>query len=874
MAANSFSTLLPADLIESYWNYRYGTSCPYETDRADVVYEDPNNPVQNKRYIAKKMFIYSFSINYLLTYSRCFIIYSSLCGRPSRKRFHQARPKSSSLLSPYRQARPMKVAQCDIFNVRMRQLENIVEKKIVKKDNYDELYDRLRVRSHNKLADQKMKEIAAETNDGLIDRWPEAYQRPSSSRNGRAWYKPLASKRILSPQNKHPTTKNVEGYRILEEMYQGMLDVDSRSKFYDDNATVNVHNDNEIDNIIKIRRALLLAQLNGVPEPYLPKVEEEKVTPTRPSKSRPKTSVPRSTAYSIKGSDDTRHAQLLRLINSEHPSLHLVPITRTGTNVETGSVLPARLRQSVVEERSKVADSSEEAYQSSQVSQDFHKNIPENNLPAVAADAADDSLTHPLTHSPTHSLTYDVIGIDEDNTRSDQTPKIKFRIPSELKESPAESTSGSAPFRPTNEALLNSILKKKSNLKAVTTIEKGVELKQSDGKVVSVVNKEELARERAAKYAEFLGFLQTNSIEIHENTDIKLNKLLGRGKFAAVHEGDVASKHLPSPVAIKCVQIPQNEEAVATTANYSQTVPVVCIEEYRREILALTALKGHDNIVQFFGVSTNPLRIVLEYCSQGNLHDYLDVNDWRLKPKSRTGILLGISSGLHHMHTNGFVHRDIKLFNILMERGVGGVVVPKISDFGTAVSIKERVANGLSECLTDQCGTLGYTAPEIYRYPCAYSYAVDVFSFAIVAWEIFAGRSKNPLLNYDLDTLVPKLEEGFRPQFDTNHPACIKELITAAWHGDETRRPSMTTLYTILTDLCNDHAHFTKHLYDPTFMLEKLFPVSTCAPDEDDDAIHQSRYTVARDSPKIVAKKHSDFEAMRKRLSMSSTLVY
>ena len=51
IAANSFSTLLPADLIENYWNYRYGTSCPYETDRADVVYIDPNDPIQNKRYI-------------------------------------------------------------------------------------------------------------------------------------------------------------------------------------------------------------------------------------------------------------------------------------------------------------------------------------------------------------------------------------------------------------------------------------------------------------------------------------------------------------------------------------------------------------------------------------------------------------------------------------------------------------------------------------------------------------------------------------------------------------------------------------------------------------------------------------------------------
>jgi len=747
----------------------------------------------------------------------------------------------------------MKVEQCDIFNSKMRQLENIVGKKIVKKENYNQLYDRLRIRSHNKLADQKMKEIVAETNDGLIDRWPEVYQRPSSSRNVKAWYKPLASKRVLSPGSKSPsTTQNIEGYHILEEMYQGMLDVDNRnssksSNFYDDNATVNIHNENEIDNIIKIRRALLLAQLNGVPEPYLPKVEEKKVTPIRPSKSRPKTSDPRSNVYSMKGSDDKRHAQLLRLINSDHPSLNLVPIIKTDTTIVTDSVLPARIRQSVIEERSNIVDTNYENNQSLEISHDISL---ENNKTAVSIDAFST--------------------FNNDNNNSNNTPKIKFKSPTALSESPvAAVVHGGIPFRPTNENLLNSILKKKSNLKSVTTIEKGLMLQQSNGKMISEVNIEEMVKGREFKYTEFVDFIHKNDVDIHDKKDITLNKLLGRGKFAAVYEGDVATnKPVPSPVAIKCVQISQNDKTTTNdNTNYSHSIPVVCIEEYQREITALTTLKQHENIVQFYGVSINPLCIVLEYCSQGNLHDYLDVNDWRLKPKLRTEILHGISCGLNHIFTNGIVHRDIKLFNILVERGVGGVVIPKISDFGTAVSIKERIANGLSEYLTDQCGTLGYTAPEIYRYPCAYSYAVDVFSFAIVAWEIFAGQNKNPLLNYDLDTLIPKLEEGFRPQFDNNHPACIKELITAAWQSDETRRPNMTSIFIILTDLCKDRVNFTKRLFDPTFMLEKLFPVSNSILDEEDDF---NRYIIDQDSPKTVAKKHSDFEAMRKRLSMAA----
>ncbi len=53
-------------------------------------------------------------------------------------------------------------------------------------------------------------------------------------------------------------------------------------------------------------------------------------------------------------------------------------------------------------------------------------------------------------------------------------------------------------------------------------------------------------------------------------------------------------------------------------------------------------------------------------------------------------MLDGLLAGLGHAYAANLVHRDIKAENILLSEGPGGVLQPKIADFGLAKVMERR----------------------------------------------------------------------------------------------------------------------------------------------------------------------------------------
>ncbi len=91
------------------------------------------------------------------------------------------------------------------------------------------------------------------------------------------------------------------------------------------------------------------------------------------------------------------------------------------------------------------------------------------------------------------------------------------------------------------------------------------------------------------------------------------------------------------------------------------------------------------HVVQLIGVITvgNPVYVVLEFMGYGALKGYLEKNDVSLEQK-----LLWAGDcceGLAHVHSLGFIHRDVEVRNVL----ISSEKRCKISDFGLARELED-----------------------------------------------------------------------------------------------------------------------------------------------------------------------------------------
>mmetsp|Transcript_8420 Transcript_8420/g.23739 ORF Transcript_8420/g.23739 Transcript_8420/m.23739 type:complete len:931 (+) Transcript_8420:88-2880(+) len=153
-----------------------------------------------------------------------------------------------------------------------------------------------------------------------------------------------------------------------------------------------------------------------------------------------------------------------------------------------------------------------------------------------------------------------------------------------------------------------------------------------------------------------------------------------------------------------------------------------------REMMTLRRIR-HPNIVQLIGLSKHEsdhgVFIIMEYVSGGNLRERLKDQSQPLPWSERISYGLDIASSLNFLHSQGFIHRDLKSHNILLEK-TGRV---KLCDFGFARLVEK------AEIMT-VCGTDQWMAPEVAlgRH---YDVAADVFSFGMILYEIFT-REKPP----------------------------------------------------------------------------------------------------------------------------------
>ncbi|KAG7022742.1 Serine/threonine-protein kinase STY46 [Cucurbita argyrosperma subsp. argyrosperma] len=217
--------------------------------------------------------------------------------------------------------------------------------------------------------------------------------------------------------------------------------------------------------------------------------------------------------------------------------------------------------------------------------------------------------------------------------------------------------------------------------------------------------------------------------------------------------------------------------------------------EFAQEVYIMRKVR-HKNVVQFIGACTKPpsLCIVTEFMSGGSVYDYLHKQKGTFRLPSLLKVAIDVSKGMNYLHQNNIIHRDLKAANLLMDENE----VVKVADFGVA---RVKAQSGV---MTAETGTYRWMAPEVIEHK-PYDHKADVFSFAIVLWELLTGKLPYEFLT-PLQAAVGVVQKGLRPIIPKHTNPKLAELLEKCWQQDPSCRPDFSEIIDILLQITKEVA--------------------------------------------------------------------
>jgi serine/threonine protein kinase len=192
-----------------------------------------------------------------------------------------------------------------------------------------------------------------------------------------------------------------------------------------------------------------------------------------------------------------------------------------------------------------------------------------------------------------------------------------------------------------------------------------------------------------------------------------------------------------------------------------------------------------NNVVKCYGISQHPETknyvIVMEYLRGDSLRKYLQNNYRELKFEDKLNQLSDIAQGLKDIHSQqnqNLVHGDFHSGNILYPPC-------RIIDLGLNEEGKGKVY-----------GLMPYVAPEVLQSK-PYTQASDIYSFGMIAYEIFSGLPPYHGSAYDI-SLSLQICRGTRPKFEIKIPELLKDLIERCWDDNPVNRPNIIKINELL----------------------------------------------------------------------------
>ncbi|KAM4627537.1 ankyrin repeat and protein kinase domain-containing protein 1 [Polymixia lowei] len=194
-------------------------------------------------------------------------------------------------------------------------------------------------------------------------------------------------------------------------------------------------------------------------------------------------------------------------------------------------------------------------------------------------------------------------------------------------------------------------------------------------------------------------------------------------------------------------------------------------------------------IVSIYGLCSDPSALVMEYMSNGSL-DNLLASHTLMWPK-KFQMIHEATMGMNFLHSMKppVLHLNLKTSNILLDDHLH----VKISDFGLIKREQDLTKKTFMEHLTAR-GNISYIPPETFNQcPEPPGTPFDVYSFAIVMWEILTQQKPYP--GSSVTTVLIQVSGGKRPSVERipeDKPQECDQMISImqqCWDQDHRKRP-------------------------------------------------------------------------------------
>ncbi|KAG0226006.1 Sorting nexin, cytoplasm-to-vacuole targeting pathway/endosomal sorting [Actinomortierella wolfii] len=206
----------------------------------------------------------------------------------------------------------------------------------------------------------------------------------------------------------------------------------------------------------------------------------------------------------------------------------------------------------------------------------------------------------------------------------------------------------------------------------------------------------------------------------------------------------------------------------------------------KKEIFILERLKD-CHIIQFYGAAyyEEYLVLIMEYAEGGSLSSA--ILSCQLNWSAKKRITQGIVRGLHYLHSQKILHRNLTSANVLLTNRQE----VKLCNFGLAATKGMSLSNFTAAQVTP-----GWAAPELLNDPHKFSTKSDMYALGMVMWEMAANSTSPYKDKGNLFAVMMMVIDGGREKLPDDTPDDYRQWVERCWDQDPDKRPEAHMMIT------------------------------------------------------------------------------